>query len=92
MEKTRTIWKKMLLDTLNIWSPNYSLHQTSVFFLFVGRQREPCIFHLVPAGVPDNLSNCSIGNQTTSSLQVSVMTIVEFHSVADETQYSFVLK
>ena len=36
----------------------------------IGRQHEPCIFHLVPAGVPDNLSNCSIGNQTTSSLQV----------------------
>ena len=36
----------------------------------IGRQREPCIFHLVPAGVPDNLTNCSIGNQTTSSLQV----------------------
>lgn len=39
----------------------------------IGRQREPCIFHLVPAGVPDNLSNCTIGNQTTSSLQVSII-------------------
>ncbi len=36
----------------------------------IGRQHEPCIFHLVPAGVPDDLANCSIGNQTTSSLQV----------------------
>ena len=36
----------------------------------IGRMRDPCIFHLVPAGVPDNLKNCSIGNQTTSSLQV----------------------
>ena len=38
----------------------------------IGRQREPCIFHLVPAGIPDNLKNCTIGNQTTSSLQVSI--------------------
>ena len=39
----------------------------------IGRMRDPCIFHLVPAGVPDNLKNCSIGNQTTSSLQVRIM-------------------
>jgi len=28
------------------------------------------IFHLVPAGVPDALKKCIIGNQTTSSLHV----------------------
>ena len=36
----------------------------------VGRQIKPCVFHLIPAGVPDPLRNCSIGNQTTSSMQV----------------------
>ncbi len=36
----------------------------------VGRQREPCVFHLVPAGAPDPVRNCSFGNQTTTSLQV----------------------
>ena len=37
----------------------------------VGRQQNPCVFHLIPAGVPDPLRNCSIGNQTTSSIQVN---------------------
>ena len=37
----------------------------------IGRQREPCVFHLVPAGVPDPLNNCSINNQTTTSLGVA---------------------
>ena len=41
----------------------------------IGRMRDPCIFHLVPAGVPDNLKNCSIGNQTTSSLQVRIFVL-----------------
>ncbi len=36
----------------------------------VGRQRDPCVFHLVPAGAPDPVRNCSFGNQTTTSLQV----------------------
>lgn len=39
----------------------------------VGRQRDPCIFHLVPAGVPDALKRCIIGNQTTSSLHVRLI-------------------
>ncbi|KAK6635754.1 hypothetical protein RUM44_001008 [Polyplax serrata] len=29
-----------------------------------GMQIEPCVFHVVPAGKPDPLSNCSIANQT----------------------------
>lgn len=37
----------------------------------VGRQRRPCSFHLVPAGIPDALRNCSVGNQTSSSIHVS---------------------
>ena len=36
----------------------------------VGRQREPCVFHLVPAGVPDQVDNCAILNQTSTSLKV----------------------
>ena len=37
----------------------------------IGRQRTPCVYHLIPAGTPDPVKNCSFGNQTTSSLQVS---------------------
>jgi len=37
----------------------------------VGRQRSPCVFHLVPAGAPDAVKNCSFGNQTSTSLQVN---------------------
>nr|XP_040583876.1 nephrin-like [Lepeophtheirus salmonis] len=36
----------------------------------IGRQETPCIYHLVPAGVPDPLRNCSVGNQGSSRLQV----------------------
>lgn len=35
-----------------------------------GRQEEPCVFHVVPAGKPDPPSNCSLVNQTSRSLQL----------------------
>lgn len=38
----------------------------------IGRQKEPCIFHLIPAGVPDSPKNCTIVKQTTSTLQVRI--------------------
>ena len=37
----------------------------------IGVQRQPCTFHIIPAGPPDSLSNCSVHNQTFTSLQVS---------------------
>lgn len=39
----------------------------------IGKQRDPCIFHLVPAGTPDSVKNCSFGNQTTTSFEVRCM-------------------
>ncbi|KAL1513913.1 hypothetical protein ABEB36_003251 [Hypothenemus hampei] len=35
-----------------------------------GRQQEPCIFHIIAAGKPDPLHNCSIVNRTNDSLEV----------------------
>ncbi|KAF7280091.1 hypothetical protein GWI33_006418 [Rhynchophorus ferrugineus] len=35
-----------------------------------GRQQEPCIFHIIVAGKPDPLYNCSIVNRTNDSLEV----------------------
>lgn len=36
----------------------------------IGRMTEPCIFHLIPAGRPDPVHNCSVVNQTYSTLHV----------------------
>ncbi|KAF4528137.1 hypothetical protein B566_EDAN011153 [Ephemera danica] len=36
----------------------------------IGRQLEPCIFQVVPAGKPSALRNCSLYNQTGDSLEV----------------------
>ncbi|GIY75656.1 uncharacterized protein CDAR_560541 [Caerostris darwini] len=36
----------------------------------VGRQREPCVFTVIPAGPPEPLQNCSVVNYTEDSLQV----------------------
>ena len=36
----------------------------------IGKMAQPCIFHLIPAGIPDPVRNCSFGNQTTTSFQV----------------------
>ncbi|GLH08775.1 Nephrin [Gryllus bimaculatus] len=35
-----------------------------------GQQREPCVFHIIPAGRPEPPLNCSLTNQTTGSLEV----------------------
>lgn len=37
----------------------------------IGHMREPCIFHIVPTGPPAPLLNCTVNNQTISSLLVS---------------------
>ena len=37
----------------------------------VGRQESPCIFHLVPAGKPDPVNNCSVNNQSHSSFHLN---------------------
>ncbi|XP_049960993.1 nephrin-like [Schistocerca serialis cubense] len=36
----------------------------------VGRQRSPCVFHIVAAGRPDPVHNCSVVNASTDSLSV----------------------
>ena len=36
----------------------------------IGRMDEPCIFHLIPAGRPDPVLNCTVVNQTYSTLLV----------------------
>ncbi|CAH1104103.1 unnamed protein product [Psylliodes chrysocephalus] len=35
-----------------------------------GKQQEPCIFHIIPAGKPDPPYNCTIVNMTNESLEV----------------------
>lgn len=35
-----------------------------------GRQKEPCVFHIIAAGKPDTPFNCTLLNQTTESLEV----------------------
>lgn len=37
----------------------------------IGRQEDPCIFHLIPAGKPDPVMNCTVKNQTFSTLHIS---------------------
>lgn len=36
----------------------------------LGMQKLPCVYHIIPAGKPDGLSNCTIVNQTAESLNV----------------------
>ncbi|XP_054257717.1 nephrin-like isoform X2 [Macrosteles quadrilineatus] len=36
----------------------------------LGSQQHPCVFHIIPAGRPDPLENCTIQNQTADSLHV----------------------
>ena len=45
--------------TLMCWSRNA-----------VGEQAKPCVFHIIAAGRPDPVKNCSIANITSSSFQV----------------------
>ena len=37
----------------------------------VGRQEKPCVYHLIPAGRPEPVSNCTVLNQTYSTLHVA---------------------
>ena len=37
----------------------------------IGLQEQPCIFHLMPAGKPDPVSNCSVSNQSYSTMRVT---------------------
>ncbi|XP_049961906.1 nephrin-like [Schistocerca serialis cubense] len=39
----------------------------------VGIQVAPCVFHIVPAGKPDPASNCTLVNQTSTSLQLECL-------------------
>ncbi|XP_043219892.1 nephrin-like [Amphibalanus amphitrite] len=36
----------------------------------IGHMARPCVFHIVPAGPPDPVHNCSVVNQTSESLRV----------------------
>lgn len=36
----------------------------------IGVQREPCAFHIIPAGPPEAVKNCHVSNQTVTSLSV----------------------
>ncbi|XP_076366951.1 titin-like isoform X7 [Tachypleus tridentatus] len=36
----------------------------------VGMQREPCVYAIIPAGVPDPVANCSVFNQTDHTFRV----------------------
>ncbi|XP_054258090.1 hemicentin-1-like isoform X2 [Macrosteles quadrilineatus] len=36
----------------------------------VGEQRTACVIHVIPAGKPDGLSNCTLVNQTAETVQV----------------------
>ncbi|KZC13410.1 Nephrin [Dufourea novaeangliae] len=35
-----------------------------------GQQKNPCVFHIIPAGKPEPPYNCTLSNQTTKSLSV----------------------
>jgi len=37
----------------------------------IGVQTDPCTYHIIPAGRPDPVHNCSVYNQTLSSIQVT---------------------
>ncbi|XP_055542964.1 hemicentin-1 isoform X2 [Wyeomyia smithii] len=36
----------------------------------IGKQRQPCVFHIIAAGRPDQVHNCSLANVSMTSLQV----------------------
>ncbi|XP_042205382.1 nephrin-like [Homarus americanus] len=36
----------------------------------IGSQRDPCVFHIVPAGKPDSPSNCTVGLGTSTSVKL----------------------
>ncbi|XP_055377463.1 uncharacterized protein LOC129609527 isoform X2 [Condylostylus longicornis] len=56
---TYTPVKEMDFGTIMCWADNV-----------VGQQKEPCVFHLIAAGKPDQPLNCTVANQTSDSLEV----------------------
>ena len=36
----------------------------------IGRQTQPCVFHLTPAGRPDPVTNCTVTKQSYSTMRV----------------------
>ncbi|XP_058813514.1 neural cell adhesion molecule 1 isoform X2 [Topomyia yanbarensis] len=36
----------------------------------IGKQRQPCVFHIIAAGRPDQVHNCTLANVSMTSLQV----------------------
>lgn len=56
---TYTPVKEMDFGTIMCWADNV-----------VGQQKEPCVFHLIAAGKPDQPYNCTVINQTSESLEV----------------------
>ncbi|RZF47471.1 hypothetical protein LSTR_LSTR007398, partial [Laodelphax striatellus] len=36
----------------------------------IGHQRQPCVFHIIAAGRPDQVQNCSVSNTSTTSFYI----------------------
>ena len=36
----------------------------------IGRQEEPCIFHLLPAGKPEPVTNCTVASSSYSTMRI----------------------
>ena len=36
----------------------------------IGRQIQPCVFHLLPAGKPDPVSNCTVASSSYSTMRI----------------------
>ncbi|RZF32972.1 hypothetical protein LSTR_LSTR008685 [Laodelphax striatellus] len=67
VEKTRSLFgftpmTELDYGTLYCWGKNV-----------LGKQKEPCIYTVIPAGKPDAVRNCSITNLTVDSLQIECM-------------------
>ena len=63
--------------TLMCWSRNA-----------VGEQQKPCVFHIIAAGKPDPVKNCSVANITSSSFQVyTISTFLTDFAVCDGRSY-----
>ena len=41
------------------------------FFFILGRQSQPCIFHLLPAGKPEPVTNCTVVSSSYSTMRIS---------------------